>query len=256
MTVPETTDDASDTHTFFINLAGAKQRREHMERQLSGLGLPYTRIDAVLGRNLKEPIEGFDEKRFQILTGKRRSPGEIGCYFSHINALNAFLETNRPYALILEDDVTIPSELPRLLKEAVKHAEAWDLLRLTSSREGEFLKIASLENEYSLSYNLKVLKNTGAYFINRHAAEACVTKMLPMCLPYDVALDREWDYGFKTACISPFPVKLDDFEGQIGKALRVKFYRATTFHLFHILTHFQRKLFRKAYFDRLREKDA
>lgn len=242
---------APDAHVFFINLDRAVQRREHMERQLNTLGMPYTRIEAVLGKDLEEPIEGFDEKRFHVLTGKRKSPGEIGCYFSHIKALKAFLETDKPYALMLEDDVTIPANLPALLVASVKHSQTWDLLRLTSSREGKFLPIISLSNGYTLAYNLKVLKNTGGYFINRLAAEACVSKMLPMCLPFDVALDREWDFGFKTACMNPLPLELADFDGQISKAPRVRIYRATTFHLFHILTHFQRKKHRRAYWRKL-----
>lgn len=242
-----------DTHVFFINLDRATQRREHMELQLKTLGLPHTRIEAVLGKDLKEPIAGFDEKRFHLLTGKRKSPGEIGCYFSHIKALKAFLETDKPYALILEDDVTLPADLPALLIASIQHSQTWDLLRLSSSRQGEFLPISPLENGYTLAYNLKVLKNTGGYFINRPAAQACVAKMLPMCLPFDVALDREWDFGFKTACITPLPLALADFEGQITKAPRIKLYRATTFHLFHILTHLQRKKHRRAYAKKLSE---
>jgi glycosyl transferase family 25 len=232
---------------FVINLAAATMRWQHMVEQLAALNLPFTRIDAVLGRELPKPVVGFDENRFQILTGKEGNPGEIGCYFSHIKALSAFLETDASHALILEDDVTLPPELPGLLSLAVEHGEKWDLLRLTSSRVGKFIEIAKLGSHHRLAYNLKVLKNTGAYFINRKAAVACVEKMLPMRLPFDVALDREWDFGFKTACIDPFPIELEPFEGQISKARRIKIYRATTFHIFHIWTHWQRKRIRANY---------
>ena len=98
-----------------------------------------------------------------------------------------------------------------------------------------------------LVYNTKVLKNTGAYVINRKAAQACIDKMLPMSLPFDVALDRDWDYDFKTACIIPFPVACEDFATQINKAKRIRRYRTTTFHLFHILTRYQRIKHRKRY---------
>ena len=109
-------------------------------------------------------IDGCNEPKYNMLTGKVANKHEIGCYFSPLSALREFLKSDQPYALILADDVT---------------------------------------------------------------------------LPYDVALDRDWDYGFRTACIVPFPVKLEvDVPGQIPKARRIWFYRATTFHLFHLLTRF------------------
>lgn len=104
-----------------------------------------------------------------------------------------------------------------------------------------------MSSDSELVYNTRVLKNTGAYVINRKAAKACVDKMLPMCLPYDVALDRDWDFGFKTACIIPFPVACEDFATQINKAKRIRLYRSTTFHLFHTLTRYQRIKHRKRY---------
>lgn len=234
-------------HAYVINLARATERMAHMQSELDRIQIEFTRIDAVLGDQLSEPIEDFDEKRFNRLTGKHRNKREIGCYFSHIKALKSFLKTSAEHALILEDDINLPDTLPALLAEAIKHSAHWDLLRLTSSRKGVLIHIAPLNDTHQLAYNTKVLKNTGAYLINRKAAERCIKYMLPMRLPYDVALDREWDFGFKTACITPFPIKLEDFPGQIPKAPRIRIYRATTFHLFHLLTRFQRAKQRKRY---------
>jgi glycosyl transferase family 25 len=238
---------AHTLQTFVINLKDATSRWAHMKEALDKVGLGYTRIDAVLGRNLEEPIHEFNERRFNILTGKHKNYGEIGCYLSHIKALQEFLKSGSDYALILEDDVNLPDQLPELITEAITHGQHWDLLRLSSSRDGQYIKITGLSYDSELAYNTKVLKNTGAYVINRKAAKACVDKMLPMCLPYDVALDRDWDFGFKTACIIPFPVACEDFATQINKAKRIRRYRSTTFHLFHTLTRYQRIKHRKRY---------
>jgi glycosyl transferase family 25 len=250
MTSAHTPSPANPTlpfQAYVINLKNATQRWSHMQQALQRVDIPYTRVEAVYGDQLPEPIQSFNEKRFNILTGKQRNLREIGCYLSHINALQQFLLSTDSHALILEDDVDLPETLPQLLTQAISHSAQWDLLRLTSSRQGRYLTIAPLNQDYDLAYNTRVLKNTGAYLINRTAAQACVDKMLPMCLPYDVALDRDWDYGFKTACIVPFPIKLEDFPGQIPKAPRIRRYRATTFHLFHILTRYQRIKHRKRY---------
>ncbi|WP_366525747.1 glycosyltransferase family 25 protein, partial [Planktotalea sp.] len=41
--------------------------------------------------------------------GRDVNGGEIGCYFSHIRALENFLETGAPYGFVLEDDM-LPNE--------------------------------------------------------------------------------------------------------------------------------------------------
>tara|TARA_X000000950_G_scaffold36329_2_gene38831 strand:- start:2011 stop:2790 length:780 start_codon:yes stop_codon:yes gene_type:complete len=230
--------------TFIINLKDATERWHHMKEALDKVGLSYTRIDAVLGKDLEKPIHEFNEKRFNVLTGKHKSHGEIGCYLSHIKALKEFLKSSSDHALILEDDVNLPDHLPKLITEAITHSQHWDLLRLSSSRDGQYIKIANMSSDSQLVYNTKVLKNTGAYVINRKAAKSCVDKMLPMCLPYDVALDHDWDLGFKTACITPFPVACEGFATQINKAKRIRRYRSTTFHLFHLLSHIRRIKYR------------
>lgn len=231
---------------YVINLEHATQRWDHMRRQLETLQIPFQRIEGVYGDKLQEPIRGYDRWRYHILTGKQTNKREIGCYFSHIKALTAFLKTDHSHALILEDDANLPANIADILRSTANYQEHWDMLRLTSSRQGRYLPFAEIAGGYKLAYNLKVLKNTAAYFVNRHAARQCVTKMLPMCQPYDVALDQEWKYGFKTACIIPFPIKLEeDLPGQIPKENRIKFLRATTFHISHALCNIRRYFHRK-----------
>lgn len=240
-------------HAYIINLEHAEQRWEHMRSQLEALGIDYTRVEGVYGDQLADPIQGYDERKYQILTGKVTNKREIGCYFSHIEAMKLFLESTHSYALILEDDITLPANIDELLTAAAAYSADWDMIRLSSSREGRHLPFARLNGEFQLTYNLKVLKNTGAYVVNRHAAQCCVNKMMPMCLPYDRALDREWNFGFKTACMIPFPVKLEEeFPSQIPKAKRIRFYRTLTNPLFRIQDASERRVHRKRYFKNAR----
>jgi len=234
---------------YVINLEHAVERWAHMHAHLDERRIPYERIEGVYGKNLSTPIEGYDERKYHILNGKVTNPGEVGCYFSHIKALKQFLADGLPFALILEDDVSLPEETATLLEAATEYSKDWDILRLTSSRTGDYLVFGSLPGGYEIAYNTRVLKNTGAYFISRKAAQRCVDKMLPMKLPYDEALDRDWDIGIRSACIIPFPVRLEEeLPSQIARAKRIRLYRSTTFHLFHIQTHFERILHRRRYF--------
>ncbi|RKX47706.1 MAG: hypothetical protein DRP64_00260 [Verrucomicrobia bacterium] len=234
---------------YIINLEHATDRWEHMRANLEGRSIPYIRIDGVYGKKLQPPIKGYNERKYHVLNGKVTNPGEVGCFFSHINALKTFLETDHPHALILEDDVTLPENIKELLDTALEYSNDWDLLRLTSSRTGQYLVFGSLPDGSEIAYNTRVLKNTGAYLINRFAAQQCIEKIMPMRLPYDEALDRDWDFGCRSACIIPFPVKLEEeMPSQIHRADRIRLYRSTTFHLFHTLTHVERIVHRKHYY--------
>lgn len=226
---------------FVINLDRAQERWEKIQANLERVGIPYARVAAVLGDDLPDAPEGYSVIGYRILTGKEMNKREVGCYFSHIEAMRKFLKSKQEYALIVEDDAVLRDGLPGLLLRAIGKPTGWDMLRLCSSKKGSFLCFERLDAEHCLAYNLKPLKNTAAYLLNRHAARCCVERLLPMKLPYDVALDREWAYGFRTACIFPLPVQLDaEVPGQIPKARRIRLYRSTSFHAYHLWSHLQR----------------
>lgn len=238
---------------YIINLEHATERWNHVRSNLEERDIPHVRIEGVYGDRIELPTPEYNEHKYHVHNGKVTNKREIGCYLSHIKALKEFLKTDDAYALILEDDITLPDDIKTIISESLELAEHWDLLRLTSSREGEYLTFGKLTTGHQISYNIRVLKNTGAYLINRTAAQKLVNEMLPMYLPYDEALDRDWDYGFKTAVITPFPVKLEEeMPSQIPRAERIRLYRSTTFHFFHILTHLERIRHRKKYFSELR----
>ena len=98
-----------DIRAFIINLDKATERMKHMRSEIEPTAIPYTRIEAVYGPALAEPIKGFNEKRFNILTGKVQNLREVGCYLSHIRALEAFLESDANYGLVLESNQVGPS---------------------------------------------------------------------------------------------------------------------------------------------------
>ena len=87
---------------FYINLDEEPHRAESIESQFKEFGIEdYTRISAHDGRH---------DDLSDILKGKypdNMSSGEVGCVTSHLKAMKAFLETDAPCALIMEDDCDI-----------------------------------------------------------------------------------------------------------------------------------------------------
>ena len=89
-------------HIYYINLDGEPNRAESLENQFKEFGIEdYTRVSAYDGR---------EDDLSDIIKGKypdNMSSGEVGCVTSHLKAMKAFLETDAPCALIMEDDCDI-----------------------------------------------------------------------------------------------------------------------------------------------------
>lgn len=234
---------------YIINLPDATERWEEARSNLESLKIPYVRVEGIQGDHLPKKPKQYNRILYNIAHGKQTNPRQIGCYLSHIKAMQTFLESGDEFGLILEDDITLPQNTTDLIKAAVPYAAHWDMIRLSAHTPGHPLSFADLPDGHVLAYNLKVLKNTGAYLVNRHAAQCVCRKMLPMSLPYDVALDVEWRYGFRTAYISPLPVLINyDLPTQIPPACKIRIFRSTTFHLFHGVRHLQRRFHRRGWF--------
>ena len=162
-------------------------------------------MPAIDGYELPFPIPDYDEARYRRVHGRPTSPGHVGCYLTHVRALSAFLETGEEHALIGEDDLTLAPDFERVVAAALVTAPHWNLLRLSGLSSGGAAPVATLRDHTSLCINFRRLKGTGAYLVDRTAARVLSTGLLPMWLPIDHALDREWAHGLRAACVYPFP---------------------------------------------------
>ena len=100
---------------FVINLDDSKERLAHVTHELRNAGVDFTRIPAFDGRKVPtEQIEDYNPKAAMKALGRELSGGEIGCYKSHITALQKFLETDAEYGMVFEDDIEVN---PLLLKD-------------------------------------------------------------------------------------------------------------------------------------------
>ena len=191
---------------YIINMPEAVSRRQHMESLFENLTISPIFVEAVVGKNLILPHKDFDEKKHRLAHGKLPNLSELGCYFSHLKAIEQFLDDEDDYALILEDDLTFDASIEALIQESLKYKHSFDLLRLSGLHNGHPFKIVGLDDKHSLACNLTRQTGAGAYLINKHAAKQFLKQLTPMWLPYDHAFDREWAFGVKTMSINPMPI--------------------------------------------------
>lgn len=117
---------------FVINLKKDHDKFLFMQKQFTQLGLKCTRVEAVEGNTLDpKALESCysDDEAIQTI-GRRLSLPELGTVLSHLSIYQNMLDTAQNTALILEDDVTLSSELPRLLASLDGLPKDWDVVLL------------------------------------------------------------------------------------------------------------------------------
>lgn len=189
--------------TYLINLDRAEDRRKRMTFLLQRAGLSFERIEAIDGRDISLPSPHFDERGYLASHGRRPNPFEIGCYLSHVKCAYSLLESENEHALVLEDDLEFDDDFLDVLSCALDRSESWDLLRLSSVSSGRKFRIQKLHGRFDLAIALTREKGSGAYVINRRAAEWILKSLMPMRLPYDIAFDLEHQAGLRACFVTP-----------------------------------------------------
>ena len=190
---------------FILNLDTAADRWKAIAERFARTQISVVRVPAIAGAALQLPIPEFDERRFRLLHGRATNVREIGCYLSHVAAMRAFLATDDTHGLICEDDIVPGAAFDEVIESALLHARHWNVLRVSGLGDGTPLKVRRLCGDFHLCISLGRVKGAGAYVLDRAAARAFVDRLLPMWLPFDHAVDREWHFGLRAAFVLPFP---------------------------------------------------
>lgn len=194
------------THTWVINLDRSPERLATISAELDRLGLPWTRQRAVDARHFTpEQQAQLDVAAYHRKHGKEPVAGELGCFLSHVEVMQAFLATDKAFALVLEDDVHLGPALPAVLASLERHAERWDMVKLSAVHSGSPQPYLPLADGVQLAVMLTRCTGSSAYLINRHAAQQYLKALLPMTLPYDHVFDQGWVFGLKVRLAAPPP---------------------------------------------------
>ena len=247
-----------ELQTYVINLDRSKDRLDAITRQLGEIGLPFSRIPAVDGKQASpEQMACIDEQSYQRKHGKPSLPGELGCYLSHVKAIQTFLYSDAPFALILEDDAIFGEGFVDAVHELMRHPKKWDMVKLSGVHSGTPVAVLTLNSKYDLAVMFSKCTCSSAYLINRKAAQAYSEKLLPMTLPYDHEFDLGWKYQIQVRAVSPFPVIHNEAVATTivgGSVPNLKFRGCKRWptHLYRLRTEFSR--FTYAVFNYLRSR--
>jgi glycosyl transferase family 25 len=193
---------------YVINLDRDAERMASIRANLGALGLPFERLPAVMGKDVPDweklvdlPAYGW---RNRLDTPRA---GEVGCYLSHLKAMETFLRTGAPWCVILEDDVEVLPACAEVLR-SLAEKDDWDLVKLFNFHSGMPVTKRPLSGGHRLVAHLTRTTSSAAYVVNRRAAETLLKSMRPISEQVDHALDRPWETGLRTRGIRPMPVIL------------------------------------------------
>ena len=193
---------------YVINLDRDAERMASIRANLGALGLPFERLPAVMGKDVPDweklvdlPAYGW---RNRLDTPRA---GEVGCYLSHLKAMETFLRTGAPWCVILEDDVEVLPACDEVLR-SLAEKDDWDLVKLFNFHTGMPVTKRPLSGGHRLVAHLTRTTSSAAYVVNRRAAETLLKSMRPISEQVDHALDRPWETGLRTRGIRPMPVVL------------------------------------------------
>jgi glycosyl transferase, family 25 len=189
---------------YTINLKQHTQKYEDTYNQLSHLGWPIHRIEAIDGKKLSdEDLKQYtDLLSYQAFERLNPNKGTIGCSLSHFEAWQEFLKSDYEFALITEDDIEFdPVALKISIENLTHHKELWDInlfeiFHYGLPVHGLPLTINKFDNDgRAINVYLLDIIHAGAYLINRNAASKLLSKALPIKMPVDHYFTRGWELG-------------------------------------------------------------
>lgn len=209
---------------FLINLDRSTDRLARCSLLLDRLGVEWERVPGVDGRQLPaeqlaalNPHPAPNGEWFRPLT-----PGEIGCFLSHLRCWQLIQEQDLDCGLVLEDDFDIHDACSLARLEALARSATgpapWDVLKLTRLRKGA-RTVAEIGDGLALCEGGKGPEDGCAYLVSRQGAAKLTPHREHLLRPVDFDLKHVWERDLTVYSASPdmfWQVGADIAVSQIG----------------------------------------
>ncbi|MCQ0987512.1 glycosyltransferase family 25 protein [Jiella sp. LLJ827] len=168
-----------------------------MEKSAEAVNARLVRVPGVDGAEI-DPGDWIDVDwdRFRRSHGRRILPGEYGCYRSHLAALEAVMDSGDPVGVICEDDVVLSAETGSVVEAVLSEKPDLHVLKLFNNRLQGFVRHGGSSPFEVFGRCIHGPQGAAAcYAVTREGAQIVHAALSRMWLPFDVALERGWDYG-------------------------------------------------------------
>jgi glycosyl transferase family 25 len=189
-----------------ISLERSTDRRGRVQQELKNFFLEWQFLNAVDGFALKALPQCYDQVKVKRLQGYELTPGEIGCYLSHMKAWEKCVEQNKTM-LVLEDDFVINGDLSNVFESLAQMDQKWSLVRLAALYDVQHQVIDRYDG-------VELLENKGdpvgaaAYLIKPSAAAQLIKHSSAIYEPVDHYLEHYGKHGVRMLAVKPYPISI------------------------------------------------
>lgn len=219
-----------DVFASFINLDHRTDRLQHMEAQLSRIGLNATRTRGLLPHEVNEPDHKLHVMRV-------RTPGAIGCHYSQVSVIEQAYSLGKS-ALVMEDDLVFCHDFNQRMSivENFLNNHEWDVFWLggtyhTNPAQWHSLKhnpdlpmcTCTLNRDAEQTEEPRIMRTYGIWstygYIVNYKSIPKILELLDMNVYRSMGID--WLFimlqpTLKTYCFAPGMVKQFDNRSDIG----------------------------------------
>ncbi|MFA6165712.1 MAG: glycosyltransferase family 25 protein [Gemmatimonadaceae bacterium] len=200
---------------FVISLSRSVERRAHISRQLSALGVSWEFVDAVDGLELaaEELDRVVGASNLEVLPGvwRRLTRGEIGCALSHQRCYRLILARDLPMAFVFEDDVDVRSSFVEVANALARFPVNWELVLFAhhSARNGPRAGAettwygATVHPEHRVRRVVEFAMGAMAYLVSRAGARKLLTYGTPVRMPADWVTGYAPSAGVRLHAVTP-----------------------------------------------------
>jgi GR25 family glycosyltransferase involved in LPS biosynthesis len=134
-------------HTAYINMLSRPDRKEHVEKQLNGLGIKPTRFNAISLTN-----------------------GALGCSMSHLKCLETAKKNNWSHIMIVEDDILFinPELFTTQLNKFLSTHKKWDVIIIGGNNVAQYKPIDDS------CVKITACQTTTGYIVNGHYLQTLI----------------------------------------------------------------------------------
>ncbi|MFN3624162.1 MAG: glycosyltransferase family 25 protein [Hyphomicrobium sp.] len=199
--------------TFYINRDCDHGRRESVCAYLAAAELPAERVPGVEGLAVPAQFRSFFFEGEKLHS--KLKPGEVGCYASHLVAMQMIVDRGLDYALILEDDAVLPADTTKTLADILRTVpKGWDLVHFCRETNRAVKVIADLDDNRRLIRFSRVPETTTGYLVSRSGAQKFL-KPMKRYWPIDTDFRQPWRFGLEIYGVTPCFIHAEGFESAI-----------------------------------------
>lgn len=178
-------------------------RRAAMAAQLDAVpGLDWRFFDA--GRVPPASIP-YDPAAARRAIRRELTPGELGCFGSHLAVWQMIATGHAAAAVVLEDDLLVDPGFFEGLPGVVEALAAYPFVRLHAKAPTAARIIGRVAGRHLVRYRGAAIGAQG-YILRREGARAWLASIARVERPVDDEMERYWAHGIANIGLHPYPI--------------------------------------------------